>query len=201
MHIAVEGEERVVLIDETNHVIGTARKSEIHTQRTPLHRGVSVFLFDARQHLLLQRRSRKKKTWPLVWSNSCCGHPAPDESNCQAVRRRLSVELGISEAEIHEVLSDYRYRARQGKISENEICPVFIAFSRQAPDINEDEVEEVRWIAWRDFTREIAACPQKYTPWCVEEARLLQKNRLFEGLLVASAVSFVWREEPRRAGT
>jgi len=182
MHIALEGEERVVLIDETNHVIGTARKSEIHTQRTPLHRGVSVFLFDGRQHLLLQRRSRKKKTWPLVWSNSCCGHPAPDESNCQ-------------------VLSDYRYRARQGKISENEICPVFIAFSRQAPDINEDEVEEVRWIAWPDFTREIVACPQKYTPWCVEEARLLQKNRLFEGLLVASAVSFVWREEPRRAGT
>jgi isopentenyl-diphosphate delta-isomerase len=67
--------ELVVLVDENNTVLGTMPKSEVHGAETPLHRAFSIFLFNAEKKLLLQQRSHVKKTWPLAWSNSCCGHP------------------------------------------------------------------------------------------------------------------------------
>ena len=88
-------EEHVVLVDENNVVLGTTPKATVHTDNTPLHRGFSVFLFNDKNELLLQQRSHLKKTWPLAWSNSCCGHPALNESNEDAVKRRVQFELGI----------------------------------------------------------------------------------------------------------
>ena len=87
--------EFVVLINEKNEAIGKALKSEVHTDKTPLHRGFSVFLFNSKKQLLLQQRSSQKITWPLIWSNSCCGHPLPAESVLEAAKRRLSFELNL----------------------------------------------------------------------------------------------------------
>jgi len=56
-----------VLVDEHNQPIGQAEKIAIHNENTPLHRGFSVFLFNKKGELLLQQRSSKKKTWPLIW--------------------------------------------------------------------------------------------------------------------------------------
>ena len=169
-------EELVVLVNESNQVIGTAPKSAVHTSETPLHRGFSVFLFDRKGYLLLQQRGREKTTWPLVWSNSCCGHPLPEESNVAAARRRLRFELGISDAAIYEVVPDYRYRAERDGVVENEICAVLVAFTDQAPALNRDEVEAIGWVRWPDFIREVAARPEHYSVWCVEEVSRLNSS-------------------------
>jgi isopentenyl-diphosphate delta-isomerase len=67
--------EEVVLVDEENNILGTMPKSLVHGEKTPLHRAFSAFIFNYDKKLLLQQRSHVKKTWPLAWSNSCCGHP------------------------------------------------------------------------------------------------------------------------------
>ncbi len=54
--------EHVVLVDESNTILGTTPKAEVHTMETPLHRGFSAFLFNEHDELLLQQRSSKKKT-------------------------------------------------------------------------------------------------------------------------------------------
>jgi isopentenyl-diphosphate delta-isomerase len=61
-----------------------------------LHRAFSVFLFDERGRLLLQQRALGKYHSPGVWSNTCCGHPYPDESPFAAAARRTYEELGVS---------------------------------------------------------------------------------------------------------
>jgi isopentenyl-diphosphate delta-isomerase len=174
--------ETVVLVDEQNRPIGEAPKASVHTGDTPLHRGFSVFLFDRRGRLLLQQRSHSKKTWPLVWSNSCCGHPRLGESSVDAARRRLAFELGIMQAEIVEVLLDYRYRAEHRGVVENETCPVMVAFTDERPVPNADEVESVRWVDWEEFLRETREPSTPYSEWCVEETALLAKSELFEAL-------------------
>ncbi len=172
-------EEIVVLVDNQNKVLGTAPKLATHDANTPLHRGFSVFLFNKKGELLLQQRSKMKKTFPLVWSNSYCGHPKLNESNVEAATRKMFQELGIKDVEIFEVISDYRYKVSMNKIYENEICPVLVAFTDKKLIINTNEVENIRWVKWEDFVADVKKHPGKYSMWCEEETKLLEKNQKF----------------------
>ena len=174
--------EHVVLVDENNSVLGTVPKAEVHSQETPLHRGFSAFLFNERNELLLQQRSHKKKTWPLAWSNSCCGHPALNESNTDAVKRRVAFELG-GEVEYIEEVSPYRYKFSKEGIVENEICPILLGRMKSDFSSNPDEVEATAWITWSDFLEEIERNPDKYSPWCREEALILNDLKIFVSFL------------------
>ncbi len=162
--------ESVVLVDDDDNEIGVAPKSTVHTDSTPLHRAFSVFLFNPRGELLLQRRALTKKTWPGVWSNSCCGHPRPGEAYIEAARRRLAEELGITDVELKPGIPSFRYRAELDGVVENEICPVFLGYSSQEPIPNSQEVAEVSWIDWEEFIARIKADPSSISPWCYEEA-------------------------------
>lgn len=172
-------EEHVVLVDDQNNVLGTAPKATVHTADTPLHRGFSAFLFNADGLLLLQQRSHKKKTWPLMWSNSVCGHPALDERNEDAARRRAQDELGLELASIKEV-APYRYQATREGVMEHEICPILVGTVTHEPVPNPDEVEAVRWVAWEDFLADMRAHPETYSVWCREEAEILNRDRLYK---------------------
>ena len=169
----------VVLVDRQNKVLGTAPKLATHNANTPLHRAFSLFLFNSKGELLLQQRGSKKKTWPLVWSNSVCGHPMLNESNKDAVTRRLEFELGIELEKIYEILPNFSYRAEMNGIVENELCPVFVAFADGKPIPNTDEIENIRWIKWQDFMKEIKEKPGTYSVWFEEEAKLLENNKDF----------------------
>ena len=166
--------ELVVLVDDHDHPIGVAPKASVHTDRTPLHRAFSVFLFDRAGRLLTQCRAAHKTTWLGVWANSCCGHPLPDESRESAIRRRLRDELGVTQvARLTELLPQFRYRAELNGIVENELCPVWVGILDQSPAPNPDEVETVRWVDWDTFAVTCQAQPDAYAPWTIEETAAL----------------------------
>lgn len=55
--------ENCLLVDENDNVIGTASKRKCHlvqNGKIPLHRAFSVFMFNSRGDLLLQKRSPQK---------------------------------------------------------------------------------------------------------------------------------------------
>ncbi|OGH13958.1 MAG: isopentenyl-diphosphate delta-isomerase [Candidatus Levybacteria bacterium RIFCSPLOWO2_02_FULL_37_10] len=175
----MKNNDYVVLVDSQNKVLGTAPKLKAHNSNTPLHRGFSLFLFNKKGELLLQQRSKKKKTWPLTWSNSCCGHPGLNEKVFDAVWRRLNYELGIGKIKLYNILPNFSYRAKKDGIVENELCPVLIGFTGQEPKINKEEVEDIKWIPWKKFIKEIEKNPGGYSPWCVEEIEQLKNNDRF----------------------
>jgi isopentenyl-diphosphate delta-isomerase len=150
--------ELVVLVSEDNEVLGTANKSTVHGETTPLHRAFSVFIFDHNNRLLLQQRSAQKQAWPFFWSNSCCGHPALHESNIQAVIRRCQFELGIEVTDIVQI-APYRYCFTDRKIMENEICPILVARCQTQPNANPDEVQATQWIDWQQWLQKIRQQP------------------------------------------
>jgi len=178
----------VVLIDENNRPLGQMEKFQAHNSNTPLHRGFSVFLFNKKGELLLQQRSSYKKTWPLVWSNSVCGHPMLNETEVEAGRRRLIFELGLENIELHVILPHYRYKYEHKGIVENEICPVMIGFTEELPVINSEEVANIKYILWENFLLEISK-PNYFSEWCVEEALLLNDNMTFKNLFSSYILS------------
>lgn len=172
--------EHVVLLDADGHPTGTQDKATVHTANTPLHSAFSIFLFDGLGHMLAQQRARSKKTWPGIWSNACCGHPAWDETPLDAAFRRLHQELGIQGIELECALPDFRYRAELDGVVENEICPVFIGRYQGDPQPNPVEVDAVEWVDWSDFA---ASCINKtgtrfddYSPWSHLEGKLLMES-------------------------
>lgn len=169
-------QELVVLVDEENTVLGTMPKAEVHQETTPLHRAFSSFIFRVSDgKFLLQQRSSKKKTWPMMWSNSCCGHPAPEESNVDAAHRRLRAELGLSLVALEQV-APYRYCFSHLGVMENEMCPIIVGFVDAEPVLNPDEVESIRWVDWQEFIGEAKRFPERYSEWCVEETLILENN-------------------------
>lgn len=171
--------ELVVLVDDHDTVIGTTEKNTVHTATTPLHRGFSLFLFNSKKELLLTRRARNKKTFPGVWTNTVCGHPGPGERVVDAAKRRLKDELGISLKRSHlfRLVAPYRYRfADANGMVENEICPILMAYADVDPRPNTDEIDAWKWIAWKTFLEDIKKNAHLYSPWSVEEARILQSN-------------------------
>ena len=68
-------EDICLVVDETDHIVGTANKLKAHEEGL-LHRAFSVLLFDSSNgKMLIQKRSKTKFTFPLLWSNTCCSHP------------------------------------------------------------------------------------------------------------------------------
>ena len=169
--------ELVVLLNDAGTQIGTTEKATVHTTQTPLHLAFSCHVIDDTGRVLLTRRALSKSTWPGVWTNAFCGHPAPDESFEDAAARRADRELGIRIRDLQPILPDFRYRAVDASgIVENEVCPVFRAtvVGELAP--SPDGVSEWAWIEPDALRAAVAAAPFAFSPWLVLQLEELAKT-------------------------
>jgi isopentenyl-diphosphate delta-isomerase len=167
-------EEWVVLVDEEDRELGVEEKLASHRNGGRLHRAFSVFIFDRRGEMLLQRRSDAKYHFRGKWTNACCGHPRPGEAVEAAAQRRLKEELGFETALVR--LFSFRYRAEDpdSGLVEHELDHVLVGTFDGTPRPDPNEVSEVRWAARADLERDLAARPASYSSWFPEAlARLL----------------------------
>ncbi|SED29679.1 isopentenyl-diphosphate delta-isomerase [Nocardioides exalbidus] len=168
--------EQVVLLDEQGRSISTADKATVHHAATPLHLAFSCYLFDADGRVLVTQRALHKATFPGVWTNSCCGHPAPGESISEAVGRRVEQELGTSISGLRLLLPRFRYRAEQDGVVENEMCPVFVATTDGPVVPDPDEVGDVAWEPWAQFRAAVLDGSRQVSVWCREQVAQLPED-------------------------
>ncbi len=167
------GREEVVLLDEEGRPVGVADKATVHGPRTPRHLAFSCYGYDAAGRVLVTRRAADKRAFPLVWTGTCCGHPAPGEAVEAAVRRRLRDELGVRARDVTLVLPDFSYRASDGTVEENELCPVYVCRLDGDPAPAPDEVAEWVWWDWDAFLAAATAVDSVLSPWARLQAPLL----------------------------
>lgn len=155
--------ELVVLVNEADQQIGLLEKLEAH-QKGLLHRAFSVFLFNKKGEMLLQKRANTKYHSPNLWTNAVCSHPRNGESYKNGALRRLNEELGIS-TEIEEKFH-FIYKADVGQnLWEHELDYVFVGIYEGIFNLNPNEVSETRYISLVDLQKEILSNPDNFTEW------------------------------------
>jgi isopentenyl-diphosphate delta-isomerase len=188
--------ETIYFVDEYDNPTGeVSEKFAAHTADTQLHAAFSCYVFNQAGQFLVTQRAHLKKVWPSVWTNSCCGHPAPDERRENAIRRRLAYELGMSAEGIDLVLPHYRYTAPPyGGIIENEFCPLYVAMATSEPQPNPAEVADYKWVEWdwfvrqaqndsNDYSKPHAASAPVWSWWCKDQLKQLADNEKFQAIL------------------
>lgn len=160
--------EEIILVDEADREIGFAEKLAAHRDGGQLHRAFSIVLFDRNGAMLLQKRARAKYHFGGLWTNACCGHPRRGEDLTGAARRRLREELGV-DVMLWPVFK-FRYTAvdPSSGLTEQELDHVFVGRLDEAPRPDPAEIDEVRWVPGGALAADVAAHPQRYTPWFAE---------------------------------
>ena len=182
--------DQLILLDLNDNPIGSISKLDAHllsNKNTHPHRAFSIFLFDSKNRLLLQKRADIKVTFPLLWTNTCCSHPlniegenTPENIN-NALVKRIKYELGIdTDKNMYKLFDKILYRAPSNdKYEEFEIDYLFMAkFDKDCEDeefiysknnlkkiINKHEVDDIKFEYIDDILKDMEVHPESYTPW------------------------------------
>lgn len=155
--------EKVVLVNPQDEVLGEMEKLQAH-ENGLLHRAFSVFVFNKKGEMLLQKRASEKYHSPNQWTNACCSHPRLNESYKDAANRRLQEELGITCGLTEKF--NFIYKADVGNgLWEHELDYVFTAIYEDTFALNPEEVSEIRYISINDLEKEILENPEHFTEW------------------------------------
>jgi len=156
-------EEKVILVDENDDMVGTMGKMEAHKQGL-LHRAFSIFIFNSKGEMLLQQRAITKYHSGGLWTNACCSHPMPGEKTQGAAQRRLMEELGF-ETPVEKIF-DFTYKAEfDNGLTEHEFDHVFAGEYEGELEINPDEVNDFVYKEVSAIKNEMQTEPQKFTAW------------------------------------
>ena len=155
--------EKVVLVDELDEEIGTMEKMQAHIEGR-LHRAISVFIFNTKKELLLQRRADGKYHSAGLWSNTCCSHPLPGETTKDAAARRLYEEMGIR-CTLQKTFT-FVYRAFLAhQLTEFEYDHVFTGVTDEEPKPDSIEVAGWKYDNMEALSADMLLHPGKYTEW------------------------------------
>jgi isopentenyl-diphosphate delta-isomerase len=154
----------VILVDEKDNPIGTEEKLAAH-QKGLLHRAFSVFVFNSKGELLLQKRNKNKYHSGGLWTNTCCSHQAPGEDTLTAAHRRLKEEMGF-DCDMKEV-GHLLYKTHfDNGLTEHEYDYIVIGYyDGLVNQVNPEEAEDHKWEAPEKILEGIKKHPTHYSYW------------------------------------
>jgi isopentenyl-diphosphate Delta-isomerase len=159
----MESWDNVILVDSNDNQIGEKNKLAAHIDGD-LHRAFSIFIFNSKNEILLQKRSSIKYHSPGLWTNTCCSHPQPQKTMLASLRERLAIEMGM-ECDL-EPWFTFQYKAVfENGLIEHEFDHVYKGFSDQLPILNLDEASDYQYITIEKLKEELFQNPEKYTAW------------------------------------
>ena len=156
-------EEKVILVDKNDNQVGLMPKLEAH-KKGVLHRAFSIFIFNSKYELLLQKRASAKYHSGGLWTNTCCSHPREGEDIFDAANRRLNEEMGIKTS-LRKVY-DFIYKAElDNQLTEHEFDHVFYGVYDNDPILNKDEADDFKWVDMETLNNDIVKNEDNYTVW------------------------------------
>lgn len=148
---------KIYVVDENDEVIELKERSEIRSE--DIYRVSGLWITNSKDEVLLAQRSFDRKHDPGKWGPGVAGTVEAGESYVQNMIKEVEEELGLKDIKI-EIGPKYR---NQGE--HNYFVQWFIAEIDKNADeleIQEEEVEKLRWISKSDLLNEFKNQPENF---------------------------------------
>lgn len=156
-------DQKLILVDEQNNITGYGEKMEVH-QQGHLHRAFSIFVVNAEDQLMLQKRALEKYHSGGLWANTCCSHPLKGEDREDTIHKRLKNEMGF-DCDLKPFFQ-FIYRAElDNDLIEYELDQVYIGYYDNSPVPNPDEVCDWKWMDIEKLKVDLEQSPESYVYW------------------------------------
>lgn len=171
--------ELVKVLDKNGQETGQILDKDIVHQNGLWHREVIVWIFNSKGQTLIQKRSSNKKTAPNKWA-LCAGHIPSNEDSITSAQRELFEEVGLKKNK-NEIF--YITTQKKEKIfAPNWINRIYddVYYVLTDWDISEfkiqlEELNEIKWIDYRDFKNKVSRQDEDITLiWYPENIRMFK---------------------------
>jgi len=153
----------VILVSEKDEAVGKTEKMDAH-KKGLLHRAFSVFIFNRKGEMLIQRRAFNKYHSGGLWTNACCSHPYPDEDVHVAALRRLNEELGF-QTPLQKAFQFIYHAEFSNGLTEHEFDHVFAGTYDGPIHANAEEVCDYCYKDIQEIRDSLRSHPEKFTTW------------------------------------
>ncbi|NOX71171.1 MAG: NUDIX domain-containing protein, partial [Candidatus Micrarchaeota archaeon] len=148
-------------IDKENNVIGPVPKDEAH-KKGLLHRAVWIIVINEKGEILIQKRHKKKRISPGFWDLSATGHVDSGETYDEAAKRELSEELGIEDT-LEKIEDGLFVFDHKNGLKDRELYRIYLCKSDGPFKMQEDEIEEIRFVSPEELDEMINSGNEKLT--------------------------------------
>ncbi len=164
-------DELVDILDENGSYTGKTEMKSIAHQKGLFHPTIHVWIYTVDGRLLIQKRGRNKKSFPLLWDVSVAGHIGAGEDVVSSALREVKEEVGLSlspyelqKVGVFKSLKDHSENFRDYEFHHSFIAELKVPFSNLKKQ--DSEVEELALIPVHTFAEETwgMANPSKYVP-------------------------------------
>ena len=165
MHAPIDGFD--IFTDKGTPTGEQKQRGLVHRDRD-WHRSVHVWLVDsAKQHVLLQKRSSSKDTFPDRWDISAAGHVEAGMGSRATAVRELAEELGVV-CEPNELAFHFTVPAEQAAMGGCNCFEDVYFLQRDSATtqlvIGEQEVTETKWIAMNTLLEKLRVGDETVVP-------------------------------------
>lgn len=165
-------------VDDSGKLLRYISKEDGHKGEGIHHLAITVFIFNSKGELLLQKR--KHKVFDNLWDNTASTHQlhlenGHDETDEEATLRTLKREYGIQNIELQN-LGGFNYFEKIGDLCENEFCKLLIGDYDGDIKLNPEVGYSYKWITKKDFLEELEKKPGEFTPWCKVAVGILKEK-------------------------
>lgn len=143
-------EEYFDVLNEKGDITGVIEAREKCHKAGLWHKAVALYIINAKEEVLLQKRSTCKKMWANMWDTTAGGHVLAGELGFQAIIRECKEELGV-ELNKNDItfIGACVSTNRKGDMIDNHFNEYYIAnkeIDETKLKLQEEEVIEVKWI-------------------------------------------------------
>lgn len=156
-------DELLDLVNENDEVIGEVWRSEAHKNNEIIHREIWIMIFNDKNEVLLQQRSKLKKNNPLLWTIACAGHVKRGKTPEEIAHIELKEELGF------DTKLNFQNKSFEKKETESRFNWAYIGeYNGIEMTIQKEEVEQIKFFTKDEFVEllKTGIVEKNSAEWC-----------------------------------